>query len=122
MGSARRVIPLLDIADWRASPKRFATQLREACHRVGFFTLRHGLPDGMAAGALESAREFFALDTEHKLRMDYRNSPAFRGYMPLGVENTGGLTDLREETFCCDRLLSSIYSSPSSSTCLHSAS
>ena len=97
MAFARRAIPLLDIADWRASPKRFATQLREACHRVGFFTLRHGLPDGMAAGTLESAREFFALDTEHKLRMDYRNSPAFRGYMPLGVENTGGLTDLREQ-------------------------
>ena len=95
MSSARRVIPLLDIADWRASPKRFATQLREACHRVGFFTLRHRLPDGMARAHWKC--RVLCVGHREEAQMDYRNSPAFRGYMPLGVESTGGLTDLREQ-------------------------
>ena len=93
----RRVVPLLDMADWHRTPAKFAADLRAACHRIGFFTLRHRLPDRVAADALDSARAFFALDDAHKAKLDYRHSSAFRGYMPLGVENTAGLTDLREQ-------------------------
>lgn len=31
------------------------------------------------------------------MRLDYRNSAQFRGYMKVGVENTGGITDFREQ-------------------------
>jgi isopenicillin N synthase-like dioxygenase len=32
-----------------------------------------------------------------QMQLDYRNSPQFRGYMKVGVENTGGITDFKEQ-------------------------
>ena len=31
------------------------------------------------------------------MTISYEHSPAFRGYMPLGVENTEGKTDRRDQ-------------------------
>ena len=90
-------LPLLDIALFPADPSAFAAELRRACHRVGFFTLRHRLPPGLAESALDVSRRFFALPADAKARIDYSRSPAFRGYMRAGVENTAGRVDLREQ-------------------------
>ena len=72
-------------------------ELRHACHHVGFFQLRHDLPEGLANRVFEAGRRFFAQPLQCKLKMDYRKSAAFRGYMPLGVENTAGKPDMREQ-------------------------
>ena len=82
--------PLPDIRAWRASPRAFAAELREASHRTGFFLLRHDLPSGLPERVFAEARRFFAAPAEAKAALDYAQSPAFRGYMRLGVENTAG--------------------------------
>ena len=90
-------LPLLDIAVWRSDPSRFARQLRHACHHDGFFQLRHRIPTPLVEHVKSEACSFFAQEAEHKDAIDYRGSPAFRGYMACGVENTAGRPDLREQ-------------------------
>ena len=92
-----RSLPHLDIAVWRSDPSRFARQLRLACHHDGFLQLRHRIPTPLVEHVKSEARNFFAQDAEHKHAIDYRGSPAFRGYMACGVENTAGRPDLREQ-------------------------
>jgi isopenicillin N synthase-like dioxygenase len=89
--------PLLDLRVWRADPERFARSLRHACHRVGFFQLRHDLPPAVPALMLQRARDFFDLPAADKESICYSRSPAFRGYMAQGAENTAGAADLREQ-------------------------
>ncbi|CAB9500400.1 Flavonol synthase/flavanone 3-hydroxylase [Seminavis robusta] len=94
----RGVLPILDLAVWEKNPTVFAEQLRIACHRVGFFLLRHDMPQEVAQRQLDETRRFFQQSTiEEKLSISYHNSPSFRGYMKLGVENTAGATDMREQ-------------------------
>ena len=71
---------------------------------VGFFYLDLADADadaGVTRATLESvldaARRFFALPDELKTAMDNRASPAFRGYVRLGAENTAGRPDMREQ-------------------------
>ena len=90
-------LPLLDIRAFRTDPQRFAEELRHACHHAGFFQLRHGLPVSLVERVVSEAREFFARSDEEKQAVDYSQSSAFRGYMRVGVENTAGKTDLREQ-------------------------
>jgi len=90
-------LPLLDIRTWRTDPRRFADALRHACHKIGFFQLRHDLPPAVPAKLLLTARDFFALPDAEKRAICYSHSPAFRGYMACGMENTSGTTDLREQ-------------------------
>uniref|UniRef100_A0A7S3TJX5 Non-haem dioxygenase N-terminal domain-containing protein n=1 Tax=Emiliania huxleyi TaxID=2903 RepID=A0A7S3TJX5_EMIHU len=92
-----RRLPVLDLALWRSAPANFASQLRHACHHHGFFQLRHRVPSGVVERAVAEAREFFARGAEHKRAIDYSQSPAFRGYMAVGVENTAGRCDHREQ-------------------------
>ena len=82
----------------------FCETLRETCHMVGFFYLDLADADadaGVTRATLESvldaARKFFALPDELKTAMDNRASPAFRGYVRLGAENTAGRPDMREQ-------------------------
>lgn len=80
-------------------PESFAQELKSACRDVGFFVLA-GLPAEVASlheDVLEVGRRFFALPGKRKDAIDYRNSPHFRGYMRLGVENTAGKPDEREQ-------------------------
>lgn len=80
-------------------PAGFAQEMRSACRDVGFFVLA-GLPDDARSlhdEVLEVGRQFFALPRERKEAIDYRHSPHFRGYMRLGVENTAGKPDEREQ-------------------------
>ena len=89
--------PLLDIRRWRVAPREFADELRHACHHIGFFQVRHDLPPSLVAETVRLANSFFALPEAAKRRIDYANSPQFRGYMANGVENTAGKPDLREQ-------------------------
>ena len=82
----------------------FCETLRETCHMVGFFYLDLADADadaGVTRATLESvldaARRFFAIPDELKTAMDNRASPAFRGYVRLGAENTAGRPDMREQ-------------------------
>lgn len=90
-------IPILDIRQWESDPKAFAEQLRSACHNIGFFLLKHDLSPDLVRAQLAECRQFFDRPVEEKLTISYDTSPSFRGYMEVGVENTGGIVDVREQ-------------------------
>ncbi len=83
---------------WRDDPAAFVSQLRAAAHLDGFFLLRHRIePPQAANNVLHAANALFNLPPHAKRAIDYSRSPAFRGYMAVGVENTDGRTDNREQ-------------------------
>lgn len=90
------IIPVLDLALFHTNRQAFVDELREACHLVGFFLIRHDFQD-IADTMIEESRKFFSRSLEEKNRISYVNSPSFRGYMPLGLENTQGKVDGREQ-------------------------
>lgn len=90
------IIPLLDLAKYHSNRQAFVEELREACHLVGFFLIRHDFQD-VADTMLEESRLFFSRPLEEKAQISYSHSPSFRGYMPIGVENTMGKVDSREQ-------------------------
>jgi isopenicillin N synthase-like dioxygenase len=94
---SKRQLPLLDISLYHREPQIFVEQLRSACHNVGFFLLKHDLPPGLSQLMLKESQDFFARPMEEKMQISYRDSRSFRGYMPLGVENTQGKLDAREQ-------------------------
>ena len=76
----------------------FCARLREVCHTIGFFYVSdHTVPIETCDNAIDAAAAFFALPDDAKTAIDNRNSPAFRGYIRLGAENTAGLPDHREQ-------------------------
>lgn len=76
----------------------FCETLRGVCHTIGFFYVRsHGVEERTCDAAIDAARRFFALPASEKSSIDNRNSPAFRGYVRLGAENTAGSPDYREQ-------------------------
>ena len=89
-------LPVLYLSLHKGNPTLFAEQLRKACHDVGFFLLKHNHGD-ICEAALETCREFFSREEEEKMSIAYERSPAFRGYMPIGVENTSGKLDFRQQ-------------------------
>ena len=92
MADMTAAVPIFPLANL----EQHVDALRKTCHETGLFYLR--LDD---AGACErcaaAAREFFDSDEETKAACSYEASPAFRGYMRLGVENTAGVIDAREQ-------------------------
>lgn len=90
-------LPLLNLQLQRTNPTLFSKQLVEACHKIGFFLLEHDLPDSVCQRALNETSNFFQKPTEQKMSIYYGNEPSFRGYMPMGVENTEGQIDGREQ-------------------------
>ena len=93
----KRPLPLLDISVYHEKPQLFVEQLRHACHHVGFFLLKHDMPSDLSRRMLAESRAFFARPREQKMQISYEHSRSFRGYMPVGVENTQGKVDLREQ-------------------------
>jgi len=97
-------LPLLnmpeDMNNDRDAVLSFAQELRRACSESGFFYLK---PPKSIFGEeenreiFEAAESFFALSMEEKMKMDYAKSPQFRGYVSLGLENTKGKIDAREQ-------------------------
>lgn len=90
-------LPLLDLRLWSTHPTLFASQLRSACHKIGFFLLRHDLPSPHCERILAETRGFFREPRERKMTISYESEPSLRGYMHLGVENTAGRLDVREQ-------------------------
>jgi hypothetical protein len=94
-------IPVLDLSLLSAPPAQraaFLADLRTACHVTGFFyAARHGVPRATCDAALDAAAAFFALPDETKRALDNAASPAFRGYIRTGAENTAGRPDWREQ-------------------------
>ena len=94
------VLPILDISQWYDSKQKesFVHQLRVACHEIGFFMIKHDIPNTIIERQLEQTSKFFEQSTlEQKLSIGYEHSPSFRGYMKCGVENTSGKIDYREQ-------------------------
>jgi isopenicillin N synthase-like dioxygenase len=94
--TVRRRIPILDIAKYESNRSAFVEELRAACHTVGFFLIRHDFGN-LAKSMLDETKSFFEHPLEDKLNISYENSPSFRGFMQLGVENTSGNVDFREQ-------------------------
>ena len=90
-------LPVLDIARFRSAPRSFAEELRQCCHHIGFFCVKHDVPLSLVTRTQTLARQFFAMPLEAKREIDYSLSPQFRGYMRVGMENTAGRPDLREQ-------------------------
>eukprot|EP00986_Skeletonema_menzelii_P010927 scaffold5472_cov146-Skeletonema_menzelii.AAC.2 len=90
-------LPVLNLHLQRTNPTLFARQLVKACHEIGFFLLEHDLPSSVCERALSETRQFFQRPLEQKMSIYYGHEPSFRGYMPMGVENTEGKTDGREQ-------------------------
>lgn len=96
--SNKQEIPVLDIGLYETNPSQFVELLGTACRETGCFVLQHNLPLPIIERQLSETRKFFQ---EHSLaqknEISYEESPAFRGYMPHGVENTAGKVDAREQ-------------------------
>ena len=92
-----RCIPLIDLKQWITDPSGFVEQLRKACSETGFFLLRHDIPSEVVNRAMKEAEVFFDRPPGEKESISYENSYNFRGYMRMGVENTSGQTDFREQ-------------------------
>lgn len=90
-----RDLPLLDVADLGTESFRHA--LRAATHEVGFFHLRHRIPDEVVSELFDVARRFFALPEADKLAIEMTRSRWFRGYTRVGGELTQGTADWREQ-------------------------
>ena len=108
------VLPVLDIAKYYTNRQEFVEELRYACHTIGVFLIRldnndthtndnHHPNTAFPTGGnvfermLQETRLFFQQPLSDKLQISYEQSPSFRGYMPLGVENTAGHLDHREQ-------------------------
>lgn len=96
-----RIVPVLDLSrlEQGASERRtFLADLRSAARDVGFFYLAgHGIAVSEIEAALASARRFFELPEDEKLKIAMVNSPQFRGYTRTGGELTRGKADWREQ-------------------------
>lgn len=96
-GADFEAVPTLDGAALRRGDPAERARLTATAHAVGFFYVTgHGCEDA-AASAFDAAERFFALPPEAKQKLSNVHSPAFRGYIGLGAENTRGIPDLREQ-------------------------
>lgn len=95
-------VTVLDMGDYfcdeAGAREGFVVNLRKQCHTVGLFYVKnHGVSLALCEEMLATARNFFDLPACVKNELDYNASPQFRGYMKIGVENTAGLVDFREQ-------------------------
>lgn len=96
LAAAAGAVPVIELA--RLRDLESIDALRRICHEVGLFYLAVGCEDWAACEAMAAAsRTFFASDAATKAKIGYERSPAFRGYMRLGAENTAGVVDRREQ-------------------------
>ncbi len=99
----RARLPIVDIGGLASSDpaerRAVAAQLGEACREHGFFYCSgHGVPVGLIDAVVEQTRELFALPEDAKQALDKSNSPANRGYEPLGGQTLqpGAAPDRKE--------------------------
>ncbi|MEL6984431.1 MAG: 2-oxoglutarate and iron-dependent oxygenase domain-containing protein, partial [Actinomycetota bacterium] len=106
-------LPVIDISGLASSDPvdrmAVARQLNAACSTKGFFVCEgHGVPRSLMNAALEQSRAFFALPVETKLALHKENSPANRGYEPIGNQTLepGASPDRKEGFYIGDDLRS----------------
>lgn len=94
-------LPSVDIGRFHAGPaerEKFIADLRAILHDHGFFYLTgHGVDPNLIANVVATAKRFFALPLEEKLKIEMVKSPHFRGYNRAGAEHTRGEKDWREQ-------------------------
>lgn len=94
-------LPVVDISRFHAGVEeraRFVEELRRILHDHGFFYLTgHGVDPKLIADVVSTAKRFFALPAEEKLKIEMVKSPHFRGYNRAGYERTRGQQDWREQ-------------------------
>jgi len=94
-------VPIVDLGPLREGPEAradLAEHLATICHQVGFFVVvNHGIDQATVEGVFDSMRAFFALAEADKLHIDKRASRHFRGWEPVGAENTNNRPDMREQ-------------------------
>ncbi|GAC1043596.1 isopenicillin N synthase family dioxygenase [Rhizobium sp. No.120] len=94
-------LPTLDLQRFYASPsdrQAFVAELRKVLYDHGFFYLTgHGVDPKLIADVVATAKRFFALPLEEKLKIEMVKSPHFRGYNRAGQERTRGEQDWREQ-------------------------
>ncbi len=104
-------IPVLDLSRWTGAGTggatdierdRFAAELVEVAHRVGFLLLEgHGVEDAHLRRWMDAVAAFFALPDSTKAKVDKRRSPHFRGWEQVGAELTDNRVDHREQLDVC---------------------
>jgi isopenicillin N synthase-like dioxygenase len=107
----RSALPIISLAALhapdRAQRVALAHEIRAACLDTGFFYVKdHGIPEDLQARVFAEAQRFFALPLETKMKIDIRESIAYRGYEPLKTQTleADAPPDLKEG-FSIDRHL-----------------
>lgn len=94
-------IPIIDIGDLgeRGDPSgRVAKEIVDACRQYGFFyVVGHGVESDLQRDLERASRRVFALPIEDRMaiRMEL-GGRAWRGYFPVGAEQTSGQPDQKE--------------------------
>ncbi len=107
-------IPLIDIAGIFSPDiserKKVATQLYDACTRVGFFYIKnHGISEESIDAVFDWGKEFFALPFDEKMEIYINNIPNYRGYTPLGGSGSPGPDGQRSKSFRFAVLMSGLF-------------
>lgn len=88
-------IPVVDLEESFTSAEGFhacANAIAKACEDTGFFgIIGHGVPVSAIHGALTSARRFFSLPLEEKLRVQRERAELNRAYIAFGTETLARL-------------------------------
>ncbi len=98
---AETSLPTLDLSRLHVSAEErqaFIAELRTVLHDHGFFYLTgHGVDPKLIGDVVATAKRFFSLPLEEKLKIEMVKSPHFRGYNRAGQERTRGEQDWREQ-------------------------
>jgi isopenicillin N synthase-like dioxygenase len=92
------IIDISDLVDGNSGRHAVAEQIGQACRESGFFYIvGHGVDKALQQRLQDLSREFFALDTDTKLRIRMAlGGRAWRGYFRIGDELTSGKPDQKE--------------------------
>lgn len=94
-------LPTLDISRFYGTTEEreaFIAELRKVLYDHGFFYLKgHGVRPTLLEDVVSTAKHFFALPLDEKLKIEMVKSPHFRGYNRAGQERTRGEQDWREQ-------------------------
>lgn len=98
-----RSIPLVDLDKYRSGDeeqkKEFVKELGDAFHYVGFVgVINHGIPEDLVDAFYASAKSFFSLPEEVKLKYQIAGMAGQRGYTAFGREHAkqSDVPDLKE--------------------------
>lgn len=96
-------IPVIDLSESFTSnlekKKSVAWEIHKACRTTGFFYIKnHGVPVEIVNTQLKISRDFFALSSEEKLKIDFKKSKCLRGYESMSSQtlDEGSAPDLKE--------------------------